>query len=131
MDYLTSFDKQCHEYCVKKGQLNSKSVHDTGMHGECRFMKGEGRAAVALASLPGSGNTWVRGLLEKATGICTGECLIIIMTVGMGFIMNLPMQLCITQVYSSQQSSGARLLRWPACIVNLHLVIVNACTHLL
>lgn len=24
-------------------------------------------------SLPGSGNTWVRGLLEKATGICTGS----------------------------------------------------------
>ena len=109
MDYLTSFDKKCYEYCLKKGQ--SKSVHDTGMHGECRFMKGEGRAAIALASLPGSGNTWVRGLLEKATGICTGEYLI---TVDMGFTMNLPMHLCITQVYSSQQSSGARLLRWPA-----------------
>ena len=28
---------------------------------------------MALASFPGSGNTCVRGLLEKATGICTGE----------------------------------------------------------
>ena len=28
---------------------------------------------VALVSLPGSGNTWVRGLLERATGICTGS----------------------------------------------------------
>lgn len=27
---------------------------------------------VALMSLPGSGNTWVRGLLEHATNICTG-----------------------------------------------------------
>lgn len=27
---------------------------------------------VALVSLPGSGNTWVRGLLERATNICTG-----------------------------------------------------------
>ena len=27
---------------------------------------------MALASFPGSGNTWVRGLLETATGICTG-----------------------------------------------------------
>ena len=69
MEYLTGFDKECYDYCVKKGQL----VHDAGMHGECRFMRGEGRAAVALASLPGSGNTWVRGLIEKATGICTGE----------------------------------------------------------
>ena len=77
MDYLTSYDKECYNYCVKKGQLNSKSVHNTGMHGECRFMRGEGRAAVALASLPGSGNTWVRGLIEKATGICTGECLLV------------------------------------------------------
>ena len=30
------------------------------------------RAAVALNSQEGSGNTWLRGLLEKATGVCTG-----------------------------------------------------------
>lgn len=36
-------------------------------------MNGTFRAPVALASFPGSGNTWVRGLLEKATGICTGS----------------------------------------------------------
>jgi hypothetical protein len=30
-------------------------------------------ANVALISFPGSGNTWIRGLLEKATGICTGS----------------------------------------------------------
>lgn len=28
---------------------------------------------VALVSLPGSGNTWARGLLEQATGLCTGS----------------------------------------------------------
>ena len=28
---------------------------------------------MALASLPGSGNTWVRGLLEMATRVCTGS----------------------------------------------------------
>ena len=39
----------------------------------CRLMNGEGRKRVGLVSLPGSGNTWVRGLLEKATGICTGS----------------------------------------------------------
>ena len=31
------------------------------------------RPLVALVSLPGSGNTWVRGLLEQATGYCTGS----------------------------------------------------------
>ena len=41
-------------------------------------MDGSKRAAVALASHPGSGNTWVRGLLEKATGICTGIIRVII-----------------------------------------------------
>ena len=39
---------------------------------ECRFMNGSGRNPVGLVSFPGSGNTWVRGLLQKATGICTG-----------------------------------------------------------
>jgi len=39
----------------------------------CHFMNGTSRGSVALLSFPGSGNTWLRGLLEKATGICTGE----------------------------------------------------------
>ena len=39
---------------------------------DCNFMDGTGRYPVALASAEGSGNTWVRGLLEKASGICTG-----------------------------------------------------------
>ena len=41
--------------------------------GQCRFQNGTGRVPVALASFPGSGNTWVRGLLEKVTGFCTGN----------------------------------------------------------
>ena len=40
----------------------------------CHFINGTSRASrVVLVSFPGSGNTWVRGLLEKATGVCTGE----------------------------------------------------------
>ena len=39
----------------------------------CKFVNGEGRKVVALASFPGSGNTWVRDMLQKATGICTGS----------------------------------------------------------
>lgn len=38
----------------------------------CAFRNGSGLEPVALTSHPGSGNTWVRGLLEKATAICTG-----------------------------------------------------------
>ena len=37
----------------------------------CRFIGGY-RFPVALNSQEGSGNTWLRGLLEKTTGICTG-----------------------------------------------------------
>ena len=32
-----------------------------------------GHGPVGLVSFPGSGNTWVRGLLQKATGVCTGK----------------------------------------------------------
>jgi len=38
----------------------------------CHFINGKRRSPVALASFPGSGNTWVRGLLQDTTGICTG-----------------------------------------------------------
>ena len=41
--------------------------------GTCRFMNSSGRELIGLVSFPGSGNTWVRGLLQQATGICTGE----------------------------------------------------------
>lgn len=39
----------------------------------CKFVNGTRRRVVGLASFPGSGNTWVRGMLQKATGICTGS----------------------------------------------------------
>ena len=39
----------------------------------CHFLHDKTRKLVALASLPGSGNTWVRALLERATGVCTGS----------------------------------------------------------
>ena len=58
---------------------------------KCRFMDGTNRYPVALASLPGSGNTWVRGLLEQATGICTGDIkahdLLCIMQVGRPYVL--------------------------------------------
>lgn len=74
MNYLSTFDKTCYDYCTQKPKRSGdKHAQDLRLSGECRFMRGERRAPVALVSLPGSGNTWVRGLLEKTTGICTGE----------------------------------------------------------
>ena len=59
--------KRCFERSVRRSHQKPPPV------GICHFMNGTNRAPVALASLPGSGNTWVRGLLEQATGICTGK----------------------------------------------------------
>lgn len=40
----------------------------------CRLHSGRPRfGRVGLVSLPGSGNTWARGLLQQATGICTAS----------------------------------------------------------
>lgn len=41
---------------------------------KCHFLSDSSREAVALVSSEGSGNTWLRGLLEKATDVCTGFC---------------------------------------------------------
>ncbi|XP_077980550.1 sialate:O-sulfotransferase 2-like [Glandiceps talaboti] len=44
--------------------------------GKCavRFAALHERALVALASFPGSGNMWIRHLIEKASGLYTGNC---------------------------------------------------------
>ncbi len=60
--YQTCEDTAFQETCVK----------DADIPHTCAFRDGRGRDPVALVSVQGSGNTWVRGLLEKATGICTG-----------------------------------------------------------
>ena len=66
--YLSKTDLKMFRYCTKRTEVRHTSL-DKGLR---RFMDGTSRSTVALASFPGSGNTWVRGLLEKATGICTG-----------------------------------------------------------
>ena len=71
------YDKLCTEY-LKPDELRQfrdctrrrLSRHENGT---CRFTDRAFHDTVALASFPGSGSTWVRGLLEKATGICTGR----------------------------------------------------------
>lgn len=54
-------------YCWRKTRLEREPPRST-----CRFVDGARRSPVGLASFPGSGNTWVRGLLQGATGLCTG-----------------------------------------------------------
>lgn len=65
-DELRAFN-QCQDEVLRK-----TGVQPTNITSSCRFMNGTGRNVVGLVSETGSGNTWVRGLLEKATGICTG-----------------------------------------------------------
>lgn len=62
-------DLEYYKNCLGKVKESNYTVSPTP---SCRLMNGARRGAVALVSLPGSGNTWVRGLLEQATGICTG-----------------------------------------------------------
>ena len=68
-EFLSAMDKNHFQQCVetvKNAGFGSPAL------GSCHFMNGSNRAPVALASFEGSGNTWVRGLLEQVTGICTG-----------------------------------------------------------
>ncbi len=67
---LSTSSYKFYEEC-KKLMTQMKNQTDISYY-KCAFRDGRGRDPVALVSCPGSGNTWVRGLLEKATGICTG-----------------------------------------------------------
>ena len=65
---LTGDDLNHLRYCSRKSELLAVELEQA----TCHFMDGVGRSPVALASFPGSGNTWARGLLQDTTGICTG-----------------------------------------------------------
>ena len=66
-EFLSKKDMGYFSYCWRKTGLKSEPRRSL-----CRFLNTTSRAPVALASFPGSGNTWVRGLLQWATGVCTG-----------------------------------------------------------
>ena len=74
-EFLTEKDLKQVERCADrfiKRQLIREGGHT--LIPTCHFINGtSGASNVALISFPGSGNTWTRELLEKATGICTGE----------------------------------------------------------
>lgn len=57
--------------CTQK-TIGVKAKFGPILNASCHFQNGSDRGPVALASFPGSGNTWVRGLLERTTGVCTG-----------------------------------------------------------
>lgn len=83
--HLTQYERNHHDVCFYRAiRLEDEGTQLNTCH--CRMLqapttKFRGRTVytnftfplVALVSLPGSGNTWVRGLLEQATGYCTGS----------------------------------------------------------
>jgi hypothetical protein len=70
-EFVTKTDKPHFDYCIKK-TWKIRARYREPRDSVCRFMNGAGRDPVALASFPGSGNTWVRGLIQSVTGLCTG-----------------------------------------------------------
>lgn len=68
-EYLSTDDRSRYDSCIDQAVKGTNITLPTS---KCKFMNGTGRDPVALVSLPGSGNTWVRGILESITGICTG-----------------------------------------------------------
>ena len=71
---------------LKAKQLNS-SVHISSSFHHCKNMSFKSSGpSVELASFPGSGNSWVRQLLESATGIYTGAIYCDLAYVGAGMI---------------------------------------------
>ena len=65
-EFLTSDDEEYFQYCLRQMKLPTEIKEYN-----CHFINST-KSPIALASFPGSGNTWVRGLLQDITGICTG-----------------------------------------------------------
>ena len=66
-EYLSKTDMGYFAFCWRKTNLTSEPNRSA-----CKFLNATGRPPIALASFSGSGNKWVRGLLQLATGVCTG-----------------------------------------------------------
>ena len=70
LEFLSQSETKSIKEC---GQMTSKKQSGVKIEQSiCKFLPYKDRAPVALSSPPGSGNTWLRGLLERATGVCTG-----------------------------------------------------------
>lgn len=73
-EFLTKKEKVAIRSCAREvyRHMDPSDIRKKLNANNCRFINGRNRLPVALVSAEGSGNTWIRGLLEKATGICTG-----------------------------------------------------------
>lgn len=69
-EYLSIHDRSRYYSCLDYASRTKKVIPLSSPR--CKFINGTDRDPVALISLPGSGNTWVRAILESITGICTG-----------------------------------------------------------
>lgn len=74
LELLAEEEKIQYDTCYNKS-VSAKYVEKFGpiSAGTCHFQNGGSRFPVGLGSFQGSGNTWLRGLLQKVTGICTGN----------------------------------------------------------
>lgn len=74
LNVLSEEEREQYDTCYNK-TVAFKVVQKFGSirSGACHFQNGIARYPVGLGSFQGSGNTWLRGLLEKVTGICTGK----------------------------------------------------------
>ena len=68
-EFLTGSDMPHFNYCINK---TWKTMERNFSQSSCIFINGSHMYPVGLASYPGSGNTWVRGMLQRVTGLCTG-----------------------------------------------------------
>ena len=73
-EYLTIPELSALKTCQRES-ARARRTADIKVHikeNNCSFIDKSSRKPVALVSTEGSGNTWLRGLLEKTTGICSG-----------------------------------------------------------
>lgn len=77
LNLLSRVERMQYDECYNR-TVSAKSANKFGpiSKGTCHFQDGIARFPVGLGSFQGSGNTWLRGLLEKVTGICTGNHII-------------------------------------------------------
>ena len=73
-EYLNMLELSAMRTCLRETvrRTAGRDLEVMVKENDCNFIDKSNRKPVALASTEGSGNTWLRGLLEKATGICTG-----------------------------------------------------------
>ncbi len=74
IEYLTKQERVTQKKCMREvfRYMDPSNIKKELKENNCQFINGTNRPPVALVSAEGSGNTWLRGLLESATGVCTG-----------------------------------------------------------